>query len=420
ITLVGTYSGRAMATNAMSGQVWDNFSSDSFKALPSVGAIRYYNPYSTAAAIDEYGNNATYSDGRTMGGPGYLRPPSLISVWATAPYFHNNELGIYTHDPSVKGRLEAFHDGIRKLLWNKERASKPGDPYRRPGDLRSDDDTSGKGGVPQPAAGDPGFIYRLPNDSEISFAPPFIRPLIVGILSGYLGRVGGCIAFGFLSWGLWLALAAFFVVGVMRGRARHVGILVLSLAIVLAVVLGVTGAGGYGGTTAGAIMMLGAETLLSMSSLWLWVAVGVLLVVGLWLLLTSQEWRVFTRGVFATLSVATLAAGIFVHGFLNGQYDGIKIGPLPRGTPVNLLMNIDPEKTDKLPAAIVALVRGMSEVRKQGLTGDKAYKVFSDIAGAPLMAASKVPDFVVDRGHYFGEKLSDDQKNALIAFLETI
>ena len=45
-------------------------------------------------------------------GPGYYRPATLISAWATAPYFHNNALGLYNRDPSVKGRMIAFTDGI--------------------------------------------------------------------------------------------------------------------------------------------------------------------------------------------------------------------------------------------------------------------------------------------------------------------
>ncbi|WP_075089032.1 hypothetical protein [Verrucomicrobium spinosum] len=37
VTLVGTNSARAMATNAIRGNVWDNFSSESFKNLPPWG-----------------------------------------------------------------------------------------------------------------------------------------------------------------------------------------------------------------------------------------------------------------------------------------------------------------------------------------------------------------------------------------------
>jgi hypothetical protein len=51
------------------------------------------------------------------GGRGYQRVPSLISIWATAPFLHNNEVGIFTNDPSVAGRMRAFDDAVQKLLW---------------------------------------------------------------------------------------------------------------------------------------------------------------------------------------------------------------------------------------------------------------------------------------------------------------
>jgi hypothetical protein len=55
---------------------------------------------------------------------GYYRTPSLINVWATAPFFENNMLGAYTGDPSVKGRLTAFNDAAEKLLWPEKRLGK--------------------------------------------------------------------------------------------------------------------------------------------------------------------------------------------------------------------------------------------------------------------------------------------------------
>ena len=87
ITLTGTYSGRAMATNATAGHVWDNYSSVTFKHLKSVGDIRYFNPFRPDAAavkFDPFGTNDQYNDGRPFGGPGYFRPSTLISIWATA------------------------------------------------------------------------------------------------------------------------------------------------------------------------------------------------------------------------------------------------------------------------------------------------------------------------------------------------
>ncbi|MBS0264459.1 MAG: hypothetical protein JSS02_21165, partial [Planctomycetes bacterium] len=55
------------------------------------------------------------------GGLGYYRTPSLISLWSSAPFLHNNALGKFTGDPSVAGRMEAFNDAVEKLLWPEKR-----------------------------------------------------------------------------------------------------------------------------------------------------------------------------------------------------------------------------------------------------------------------------------------------------------
>jgi len=97
----------------MQGHIWDNFSSDTYKDLPSVGVIRgLYNPVTPSDPI---------SFELKGGGRGYYRTPTLVSVWATAPYFHNNSLGTYVKDPSVTGRMTAFSDGMEKLLWPEAR-----------------------------------------------------------------------------------------------------------------------------------------------------------------------------------------------------------------------------------------------------------------------------------------------------------
>jgi hypothetical protein len=114
ITKIKTNAARAMGTNAMRGHVWNDFSSDTYKSLPSVGQIDVYNPYTDA------------TDKFTVpgAGPGYYRTPSLINIWSTAPFFHNNSLGKYTGDPSVAGRMEAFNDAAQKLLWPEKRLGK--------------------------------------------------------------------------------------------------------------------------------------------------------------------------------------------------------------------------------------------------------------------------------------------------------
>ncbi len=120
ITLVRTNSARAMATNALDKNMWDDFASESYQHLPSVGAIEYFNPYKgPEGGMDKFTPRHKVRNDAPQGGggPGYYRVPTLVSIWATAPLLHNNSLGKFTNDPSVDGRLEAFDDAMRKLLW---------------------------------------------------------------------------------------------------------------------------------------------------------------------------------------------------------------------------------------------------------------------------------------------------------------
>ena len=109
---IGTNSNRALGTNPDTGHLWQNFSSVTFKQLPSPGPLVLENPFDVTKKI-------TYQI--PQGGGGYYRTPSLINVWATAPFFHNNMLGKFTGDPSVKGRMDAYQDAAEKLLWPEKR-----------------------------------------------------------------------------------------------------------------------------------------------------------------------------------------------------------------------------------------------------------------------------------------------------------
>ncbi len=111
VTRIKTNASRAFGTNAKAGHIWQNFSSDTYKALPSVGKIQVYNPFTKQT--DDFA--------APSGGPGYYRTPSLINLWSSAPFFHNNALGKYTGDPSVAGRMDAFNDAAEKLLWPEKR-----------------------------------------------------------------------------------------------------------------------------------------------------------------------------------------------------------------------------------------------------------------------------------------------------------
>jgi len=117
ITKIGTNSARAFGTNARSGHIWDNFSSQTYKDIPPLDEIEFYNPFDEAHPIK-------FNPSEKNVGPGYYRVPSLVSLWTSAPFFHNNALGQFTGDPSVAGRLQAFNDAAEKLFWPEKRLGK--------------------------------------------------------------------------------------------------------------------------------------------------------------------------------------------------------------------------------------------------------------------------------------------------------
>ncbi|WP_166804998.1 hypothetical protein [Nitrosococcus wardiae] len=113
ITEIQTNAARALVPNTTEGHIFEEFSSESYKQLPSAGTLEgLFNPLRPWNRI---------SFDLPAGGRGYYRTPSLISMWATAPYLHNDSLGRPNQDPSVGGRMEAFYEGVWKLLWPKAR-----------------------------------------------------------------------------------------------------------------------------------------------------------------------------------------------------------------------------------------------------------------------------------------------------------
>jgi hypothetical protein len=141
VTLLQTNACSPLATNALGGNIWDNFSSQTYKNLPSAGKMTFYNPID--ASPFEYELPA--------GGRGYTRVPSLTSLWSTAPFLLNNSVGKFNWEPSVESRMDAFNDAIEKMLW----------PEKRDKD---------------PILGDkvPGFVYRTTATSYIKLAPGFL------------------------------------------------------------------------------------------------------------------------------------------------------------------------------------------------------------------------------------------------------
>jgi len=75
------------ATNGLEGDIWDNFSSQTYKTLPPAKPVTIEHPVSGAqSSFQALGN-----------GRGYLRPASLVSLWTSAPYLLNNAVGTEKH-----------------------------------------------------------------------------------------------------------------------------------------------------------------------------------------------------------------------------------------------------------------------------------------------------------------------------------
>jgi len=246
VSRIKTNACRALATNATAGHIWDKFSSQTYQSLEPVGVIETFDPLNPSSPF------RFTASGR---GPGYYRVPSLISMWTSAPYLHNNSVGEFTGDPSVEGRLRAFNDAIAKLLW----------PERRLG--RASVWTTGESSV-----------IRIPE----ALVPTLVKPL---------------------------------------GR----------------------------------------------------------------------------------------------NGFL-------EIGPIPKGTPINLLANIEP-RLDTLLTLIPAVNASLGAAGRLDLLNPADGLPPDEVRGklmTALMAASKCPDLIEDRGHLFGANLPDADKRALIEFLKTL
>ena len=116
--------------------------------------------------------------------------------------------------------------------------------------------------------------------------------------------------------------------------------------------------------------------------------------------------------------------------------NGIEVGPIPAGTPVGLLANLPlvsdgtrfPERLDhfeRLKQLLKKATKDLKAAEKE--SPEKKREAFANLVD-PLIELSKCPDFVVNRGHYFGTSyfkdkdevpLSNDDKLALIEFLKT-
>ncbi len=392
VSLVQTNASRALGTNAMTGEVWDEYASETYKALPPVGRIAYYDPYTRETKHFQPDGN----------GPGYYRPATLASVWATAPLLHNNALGHYipdheaNHRVSVAGRLEMFDDAVEKLLWRDRRDKTPSGVEGR----RTSDGASWHGP-------DSGWIFRTDQRTEIVIPRLHLRRAAESIVPSVL-----LLPVDF-PWVVPLLLVIA-TAWAFKYRLRVLLYLAPACGIVVLLVL----------WTSGLRHIL--------PGWWSWLG-WLLLFSGPLLLFTKSEGSSYWRHVLwqftnkaapvMLFALATVLWGTALDGkrLIDGERGDLRFGPIPKGTPVSAVWSLDPEAPllDQLSAGR-GLLFAVGTIRDKGLEGDAALAVFEDHAGPALLKVSKSPDYVMDRGHYFGESLTDEEKRQLIAFLKNL
>lgn len=113
---------RSMHGNQVEGAVWEEFSSETYKNRPAPGGDY---PKKLNPMIPLIGGSTWFDQQEEIdGGRGYYRNVSLLSIWAHAPFLHNNTLGPLHRMPdgridySVAGRIRMFEDAMEQLLMS--------------------------------------------------------------------------------------------------------------------------------------------------------------------------------------------------------------------------------------------------------------------------------------------------------------
>ena len=219
VTVIKTNVARSLGSNAIAGHMWEDFSSDTYKNLPAVEKISYWNP----AAQQEI---AWQPPGN---GRGYYRPPPLVGIWATAPFLHNNTCGLFNNDPSIKGRLEAFDDGIHRLLapgQTDEEAE--ANRYLWASGPSTEMGTAINHATLDRFKQDHGLIWRTPVETHLHIPASGIQQFVAGVSPDWI------------RWLVnypWISFAALLVIGIFILLIRRKGAL-RYIVLVLALLLG--------------------------------------------------------------------------------------------------------------------------------------------------------------------------------------
>jgi hypothetical protein len=188
------------------------------------------------------------------------------------------------------------------------------------------------------AGSDPGFIYRTTTRSWIDFPPRFIRPLLVGVIGEFWTS--------FITLYVWLGLAALALLLVFVGKPRYAGAALALIAL----------------ASAGIMRGLGIDSV--HPALWWVPGIAAALALLLWLAPQNRVFAVLlARSTFGAIVPLALFAAFQLSAFVDGKRGELRIGPIPQGTPVNLIMNLNPEApTGALIDALAGLTRGFLRI----------------------------------------------------------
>jgi hypothetical protein len=106
----------------------------------------------------------------------------------------------------------------------------------------------------------------------------------------------------------------------------------------------------------------------------------------------------------------------------------VELGPIPKGTPVGVIANLDVLDLDDPPELRRVHLKKVADLlilaKKELKQGHNIY-ANQEVLGR-MLELSKCPDYVVNKGHYFGTSLqteetplSDADKRALVALIKT-
>jgi hypothetical protein len=101
----------------------------------------------------------------------------------------------------------------------------------------------------------------------------------------------------------------------------------------------------------------------------------------------------------------------------------LRLGPIPEGTPINLVANTNLDAGVvlgiKRAELLSAVVDTLARIEEQNLNDAQVKDLMKNELVPKFLAVNKCPDFYEDKGHPFGKSLPLADKRALIELLKT-